>query len=67
VPLTLALDSQHNNRERQDQAGKSMQQADRVGLGRFTLWRMNLSHSELADCGLEQVSITHHDTILDVG
>jgi ubiquinone/menaquinone biosynthesis C-methylase UbiE len=36
-------------------------------LGRFSLWRMNLSHSKLTDWGLEHISIASHDTILDVG
>jgi ubiquinone/menaquinone biosynthesis C-methylase UbiE len=36
-------------------------------LGRFTLWRMNSSHSKLTDWGLEHVSIENHHTILDVG
>lgn len=36
-------------------------------LGRFTLWRMNKSHSKLTDWGLEQVTIGRHDSILDVG
>ena len=36
-------------------------------LGRFTLWRMNSSHSKLTDWGLEHISIANHDTILDVG
>jgi ubiquinone/menaquinone biosynthesis C-methylase UbiE len=36
-------------------------------LGRFTLWRMNKSHSKLTDWGLEHVSIPDHYTILDVG
>jgi ubiquinone/menaquinone biosynthesis C-methylase UbiE len=36
-------------------------------LGRFTLWRMNASHSKLTDWGLEHISIEKHDTILDVG
>ena len=36
-------------------------------LGRFTLWRMNASHSKLTDWGLQQVSIANHFTILDVG
>jgi len=35
--------------------------------GRFTLWRMNLSHSKLTDWGLQHVSIENHFTILDVG
>jgi ubiquinone/menaquinone biosynthesis C-methylase UbiE len=35
--------------------------------GRFTLWRMNASHSKLTDWGLQQVSIANHLTILDVG
>jgi ubiquinone/menaquinone biosynthesis C-methylase UbiE len=36
-------------------------------LGRFTLWRMNLSHSKLTDWGLRHISIDSHFTILDVG
>jgi len=36
-------------------------------LGRFTLWRMNASHSKLTDWGLEQVCIEKHHTILDLG
>ena len=36
-------------------------------LGRFTLWRMNSSHSKLTDWGLQHVSIENADTILDVG
>jgi ubiquinone/menaquinone biosynthesis C-methylase UbiE len=36
-------------------------------LGRFTLWRMNASHSKLTDWGLEHVSIEKRYTILDVG
>ena len=36
-------------------------------LGRFTLWRMNSSHSKLTDWGLQHISITNYDTILDVG
>lgn len=36
-------------------------------LGRFTLWRMNASHSKLTDWGLEHISIEKEDTILDVG
>jgi ubiquinone/menaquinone biosynthesis C-methylase UbiE len=36
-------------------------------LGRFTLWRMNLSHSKLTDWGLGHVSLDSHHTILDVG
>ncbi len=35
--------------------------------GRFTLWRMNLSHSKLTDWGLAHVSIEDQFTILDVG
>jgi ubiquinone/menaquinone biosynthesis C-methylase UbiE len=35
--------------------------------GRFTLWRMNESHSRLTDWGLKQVSVESHSTILDVG
>jgi ubiquinone/menaquinone biosynthesis C-methylase UbiE len=36
-------------------------------IGRFTLWRMNSSHSKLTDWGLEHISIENHHTILDVG
>jgi ubiquinone/menaquinone biosynthesis C-methylase UbiE len=36
-------------------------------LGRFTLWRMNSSHSKLTDWGLAHISIQKHYTILDVG
>ena len=36
-------------------------------LGRFTLWRMNSSHSKLTDWGLAHISIEKHFTILDVG
>jgi ubiquinone/menaquinone biosynthesis C-methylase UbiE len=36
-------------------------------LGRFTLWRMNLSHSRLTDWGLAHISIAPHYVILDVG
>jgi ubiquinone/menaquinone biosynthesis C-methylase UbiE len=36
-------------------------------LGRFTLWRMNSSHSKPTDWGLEQISVENHHTILDAG
>ena len=36
-------------------------------LGRFSLWRMNASHSKLTDWGLGHVAIEDHYTILDVG
>jgi SAM-dependent methyltransferase len=36
-------------------------------LGRFSLWRMNASHSKLTDWGLGHVAIEEHYTILDVG
>ena len=36
-------------------------------LGRFTLWRMNSSHSKLTDWGLSHIPIESHYTILDVG
>jgi ubiquinone/menaquinone biosynthesis C-methylase UbiE len=36
-------------------------------MGRFTLWRMNWSHSRLTDWGLAKISIPPHSTILDVG
>src|SRR5215467_5843278 len=35
--------------------------------GRFTLWRMNKSHSKLTDWGLSHISIKPNFTILDVG
>jgi ubiquinone/menaquinone biosynthesis C-methylase UbiE len=35
--------------------------------GRFTLWRMNSSHSRLTDWGLENGSIGNQHTILDIG
>lgn len=35
--------------------------------GRFTLWRMNSSHSKVTDWGLTHISIEKHYTILDVG
>ena len=35
--------------------------------GRFTLWRMNSSHSKVTDWGLKHISIGQHYTILDVG
>ena len=36
-------------------------------LGRFTLWRMNASHSKLTDWGLAHITIEKHHMILDVG
>jgi ubiquinone/menaquinone biosynthesis C-methylase UbiE len=36
-------------------------------MGRFTLRRMNLSHSQLTDWGLGHVTIAPHHAILDVG
>jgi SAM-dependent methyltransferase len=36
-------------------------------LGRFTLWRMNASHSKLTDWGLAHISVEKNYTILDVG
>jgi ubiquinone/menaquinone biosynthesis C-methylase UbiE len=36
-------------------------------LGRFSLWRMNLSHSRLTDWGLTHVTVGPRDFILDVG
>lgn len=42
-------------------------QKPRGWLGRFTLWRMNASHSRLTDWGLGHVSVEKGDTILDVG
>lgn len=35
--------------------------------GRFTLWRMNKSHSRLTDWGLAQISVQPQFTILDIG
>ncbi|MDE3109642.1 MAG: methyltransferase domain-containing protein [Acidobacteriota bacterium] len=35
--------------------------------GRFTLWRMNMSHSKLTDWGLAHISVQQQFTILDVG
>lgn len=42
-------------------------QKPRGWLGRFELWRMNLSHSKLTDWGLSHVSVAPNFTILDVG
>ena len=42
-------------------------QKPRGWLGRFTLWRMNTSHSKLTDWGLAHISVEKHYTILDVG
>jgi ubiquinone/menaquinone biosynthesis C-methylase UbiE len=42
-------------------------QKPRGWLGRFTLWRMNASHSKLTDWGLAHVAIEKNYTILDVG
>jgi len=36
-------------------------------LGRFSLWRMNASHSKVTDWGLEHISVEKHHTVLDVG
>ena len=36
-------------------------------MGRFTLWRMNWSHSRLTDWGLAKILIEPHSMILDVG
>jgi len=36
-------------------------------LGRFTLWRMNASHSKLTDWGLAHISVEKNHTILDIG
>lgn len=35
--------------------------------GRFTLWRMNISHSKLTDWGLSHSTIRKNFTVLDVG
>jgi ubiquinone/menaquinone biosynthesis C-methylase UbiE len=42
-------------------------QKPRGWLGRFTLWRMNASHSKLTDWGLSHITMEKHHTILDVG
>lgn len=42
-------------------------QKPRGWLGRYTLWRMNVSHSKLTDWGLGHVSVEKCYTILDVG
>lgn len=42
-------------------------QKPRGWLGRYTLWRMNVSHSKLTDWGLGHVSVEKGHTILDVG
>ena len=42
-------------------------QKPRGWLGRFVLWRMNLSHSRVTDWGLTHIPIEDHDTILDAG
>ena len=36
-------------------------------LGRFLLWDMNRRHSRVTDWGLNPISVTTNDTILDVG
>ena len=36
-------------------------------MGRFSLWRMNASHSGVTDWGLKHVSIKKHFHILDIG
>jgi ubiquinone/menaquinone biosynthesis C-methylase UbiE len=36
-------------------------------MGRFTLWRMNKSHSKLTDWGLGHLSVQPQFTVLDVG
>ena len=45
----------------------SQYQKPRGWLGRYTLWRMNLSHSKLTDWGLGHLSVSERDMILDVG
>src|SRR5579863_5757089 len=42
-------------------------QKPRGWLGRFALWNMNSRHSKVTDWGLSHISITKHDTVLDVG
>jgi ubiquinone/menaquinone biosynthesis C-methylase UbiE len=42
-------------------------QEPRGWFGRFSLWRMNLSHSKLTDWGLQHVTVAPRFTILDVG
>ncbi len=36
-------------------------------LGRFSLWRMNASHSGVTDWGLSHASVQNHRIILDIG
>src|SRR5437773_9585501 len=36
-------------------------------LGRFIVWTMNRSHSDLTSWGLEHVQVGKHDAVLDVG
>lgn len=36
-------------------------------LGRYTLWRMNRSHSKLTDWGLTHISVQLHFIVLDAG
>ena len=36
-------------------------------MGRFVLWRMNVSHSGVTDWGISHVKVEKHYTILDVG
>ena len=42
-------------------------QKPRGWLGRYTLWRMNVSHSKLTDWGLGHVTVEKGYTVLDVG
>lgn len=49
-------------------SGKLRQYQKPSGLrGRFTLWRMNKSHSKLTDWGLAHISVQPQFTILDIG
>jgi ubiquinone/menaquinone biosynthesis C-methylase UbiE len=42
-------------------------QKPRGWFGRYTLWRMNKSHSKLTDWGLTHVTVHPHDSVLDAG
>jgi SAM-dependent methyltransferase len=50
-------------------AGNAVRQCQRPSgwLGRFVLWRMNVSHSKLTDWALGHVAVEKRYTILDVG
>jgi ubiquinone/menaquinone biosynthesis C-methylase UbiE len=64
--LALGYLTEENNRDQQEQTSKSCGRPT-GWLGRFTLWRMNSSHSNLTDWGLAHISIEKHYAILDAG